>query len=516
MSSELAKITSDVKFENDLDQPFIGAVIKDPTSLGFIYLFGALGLCFVPGLGVVSAVGTIVMGWFDVTATLAKDSSKDERSVEPIKDDELEDFGHRLVQAEIKALPASENTEWKLPVIVSPETLGLDKSVEYTQPNPWGNNPLPRTPQTTDNQVEDVVKWARGTGRVPKREGFEDESTTELTKTPDLARLMATPDADGYYRSILTTAKTRTGKGLVTTAAATILKTDLGADVELFSLDAKNDPEESHRWSMIPTHNRYQFSGIAPDLNPAEVKKYVDRITKAFYYSKAKYKFLLISELKILMAVLNRASKTAQAEFSTLLSNQACGGASSHRYIWVETNVVGLGENGFNGAGDRDAFELSYIVTERNQEQVTGHKSFIGNPNVPKSAFTESGRAFCSTLCSGWHPVPPRYKEIDETLKRAVPPTISIPEPSIKITDREAEDMALVCNSVLADVGAIALTIEQLAEKHTGISQMLHSEQYEPVLRAALEKAEGKGLIRLIKMGDSLSVGQLSRNKNRA
>jgi hypothetical protein len=518
MSSELAKvagIAQDIQFENDLEKPIIGAAIKDPTTVGFIYLMGALGLCFVPGLGFVSAGFALLMGFFDVSATLKADTSEPaeragdnwEPALPPVK-----------TRAEFEKVPRAI-----APAQTAHPPVNYDDST-YTEPSPWG--PPVKKPPVKDDDKPEFLKLTPEREYLDGPEAYNEveERVKERLKTkgaitpasvPDIARIMATPDADGYYRSRLLTAPTRTGKGLVTLAALTIVRTELGSDVELFGIDAKNDHKEAHRWSVIPAANRFQFSGTAPRVDAGAIAQQVWAITEAFYASRAKYKFLIISELKILMATMGKASKAQQSEFSSYLSNQACGGASSHSYIWIDTNVVGLGENGFNGQGDRDAFVLDYLVTRQNKKQVVGHNSFTGDADIPVGAFGETGRAFYSAAV-GWHPVPASYDELDRAMKQASPPTVRMPQaPTREATDREAEDIATVCEGALRSQNALALTLEQIAAVHPGVKRMLNAPEHLPMLVASLEKANERGLIRLINMGGVLSVSRVSSKRVR-
>jgi hypothetical protein len=266
----------------------------------------------------------------------------------------------------------------------------------------------------------------------------------------------------------------------------------------------------------------YRFSGRAPDVNPVEVKTRLDEICKAFYYSKAKYKFLIISELKILMGVLARVDAKAPKEFSSFLASIACGGASSHQYVWIDTNVVGLAENGFNGVGDRDAFELDWIVTEKNASQITSHVSFVGNKHIPSRAFGTSGRAFSSSGATGWHPVPNTYEELDATLRQAHPPTIPMQQQGIneqplpEITQEEAENLAFTCEGAIRCQNAISLSLEAIGDLHAGVKQMLESPEYRPVLIATLNKAGELGLLRVVEFGGSYTVGLASKRSKQA
>ena len=516
--SNLAKYSpvDSIKFENDLDKPLLGAIVKDPTVVGIAYFCGALGLCFVPGLGIVSAIALSLLGAMDTVATLKTDDDSGDE--------------HALTFAPMKKITARLEGEQRAIAPVRPTEAAVvaydDKT--YTEPSPWGA-PVKRQPQQpapapagmptpeeyhAANALVDARVKALGLDHdelLTIAEAKPIEPTvppkTEAPKL-DLARLMATPDDSGYYRSRLLTALTRTGKGLVTLTALTILLSELGRDLELFCIDAKADPNEAHRWAIVPTANRYQFSGGAPDCNPVSVKSAVNEITHSFYYSKAKYKFLIISELKTLMGTLGRVSKTDQRNFSTFLSSLACTGASSHRYVWIDTNVVGLDENGFNGAGDRDAFELDYLVKKEKQKQITGHKSFIGETNIPAKAFELSGRAFCSTSVEGWHPIPRSYDELDKTLREAHPPVIPMePTPAkVEATTKEAEDLAFVCEQVLKCQGAIALRLDQIAEVHGGIRQMLSTPALKPSLLAALDKAAELELLRVASIGGVYTV----------
>ena len=509
--SNLAKYSpvDSIKFENDLDKPLLGAIIKDPTIVGIAYFCGALGLCFVPGLGIVSAIALSLLGAMDTVATLKTDDDSDD--------------DHALTFAPMKKITARLEGEQRAIAPVRPTEAA---AVAYE--SPWGapvkSQPQPPAPAPAGMPTPEEYHAANALvdARVKALGLDHDELLTiaeakpiEPTAPPkteapklDLARLMATPDDSGYYRNRLLTALTRTGKGLVTLTALTILLSELGRDVELFCIDAKADPNEAHRWAMVPTANRYQFSGGAPDCNPQEVKASVDAIAKSFYYSKAKYKFLIISELKTLMAVLGRVSKSAQRDFSTFVSSLACTGASSHRYVWIDTNVVGLAENGFNGQGDRDAFVLDWLVKKENQKQITGHLSFVGETSIPAKAFELSGRAFCSTSVEGWHPIPRSYDELDKTLKEAHPPVIPMePTPTkVEVTAQEAEDLAFVCEQVLKCQGAIALRLDQIAEVHGGIRQMLSTPALKPSLLAALDKAAELELLRVASIGGVYTV----------
>jgi hypothetical protein len=535
--SNLVKIDAEsISFENDLDKPLLGAVVKDPTVVGIAYFMGAIGLCFVPGFGVISAIALSALGAMDVVATLSADQEEEKT----LTFDKSAKTTARLETEQRVIAPVRPGTAPQQPQAPAP-IVAYDKD-KYTQPSPWGapvkgpdvqplpaNSPrnVPATPSGMPSPAEYRATNQLVTERLQALGVSEDEllnqaeaqlitPTVPQKASPDLARIMATPDADGYYRSRLLTARTRTGKGLVTLAALTILRTELGLDVELFCIDAKDDPNEAHRWSVIPSVNRYQFSGRAPNVDPADIKAEVDRITTAFYYSKSKYSFLVISELKILMSVLSRAGRNAQRDFSSFVSAQACGGASSHQYVWIDTNVVGLAENGFNGAGDRDAFELDWLVKEDKQKQITGHQSFVGDARIPSKVFSLSGRAFSSTSIEGWHPVPTTYNELDKTLRDAAPPVVSLPtiaENLPEATDKEAEDLAFVCNAALKSLGAISQPLESIAATHSGIQAMLTTPSLKPSLVAALYKANDLGLLRVIELGGSFTIGAIRNEK---
>ncbi len=525
--------TESISFENDLDKPLLGAVVKDPTVVGIAYFCGALGLCFVPGFGLLSAIALSALGAMDVVATLSADDAE-EKTLTFAKPARTTARLQNGVRAIAPVRPDSEPHQHAAPPV------GAYDKDKYTQPSPWGApvkgpdaQPLPTTPRTAPapsgmptpaeyreaNQLVTARLQALGMDEdelLNQAEAQPIQAIAPVKPSPDLARIMATPDKDGYYRSRLLTARTRTGKGLVTLMALNILLAELGAAVELFCIDAKDDPNEAHRWSIIPSANRYQFSGRAPNVDPAKVKSEVDRITTAFYYSKSKYKFLVISELKILMSVLNRAGKNAQRDFSSFVSAQACGGASSHQYVWIDTNVVGLAENGFNGAGDRDAFELDWLVTEEKQKQITGHQSFVGSARIPPKVFSLSGRAFSSTSVEGWHPVPTTYNELDKTLREVAPPVISLPtvaEDLPEATDKEVEDLAFVCNAALKSLGAISQPLENIAAIHSGIQAMLTTPSLKPSLVSALNKAGATGLLRVAEVGGQFTIGAVRNEK---
>lgn len=553
-SIEKVNKSQDLRFENDLNEPLLGTVVKDPTCLGLSYLFGVAGIAlFVPGFGFVSAIALAVLGFCDVSATLRVDNKLDKVKLLGLPSRDAATPKHTPVEKSSRTQPATAlppdrpskpATPKHTPAYTKAPATAYDNNT-YTQPNPWGpsiqrcyeedaaalNAKLASLPLLDDEpeafvsssspanvkaepalsgSVVKSIPLAPATEAPLRPRAFSPVPTPAPTPT-DLARRMATPDSDGYYRSRLLTAPTRTGKGLATQAALLHLKKELGDAVELFLIDAKNDPSEAYRWQLIDEGNRYQFSGAAPRIDGPDVADRVMAIVDLFYNSEAKYKFLVVSELKILMSALGKAGASVKTDFSAWLSSQACGGASRHSYIWIDTNVVGLKENGFNGSGDRNSFVCDYIVTEQNKVQITSHVTFDGPRAIDSAIFAESGRAEYSQLGKGWQAVPATYAEIDRTIKEATPTldlaTIEpeLPDP----TEEDARAISLILNTAVLEARALSLPLSAVA--HRGIKAMSESDRTRKALDKTIELAISLKLINARKVGDEYTIQRPSK-----
>ncbi|MGI8935403.1 MAG: hypothetical protein ACR2FS_15150 [Phormidesmis sp.] len=510
----------DVKFENDLDQPLIGAIIKEPTTLGIAYGLGSLGLCFVPGFGWLSAAALLIMGVFDVKATLAADTiAPKSLSLGPASLDTAE------LLAEHDQMEADQ---WNRR-LASPPRPVYDPD-EYSEPSPFGSSK--RTPHSTADRMEfmqyrpeqESLLEPAAEAAVELRVQDELRSRGIEPATPSaielehecLARQMMTVDDSGYLRSWFIAAITRTGKGAALLAAM-LMAADSGLGINFWVIEPKDDPNERYRWSAVPAERRIHFEAAHPGTNAPEVAQAVKALTLRFYDAKQAINILIVDELKVLMDCLGRAGKEHQQQFSSFLSGVASTGASRQRYVWTTTTAIGVAENGLNSKGDRSSFVEAYLVTERSKNTVTSHKSFDLNPSVPAAALGESGRAFITSQDNEWHPVPLRYKALDETLKASQPEPLTAPAPKIaEPTDGECQDLADVLISVVTSQRAIALSLEQIAEHHPGIKQMLNSPDFAPVLDATVRRAGKQGLLRVFEIGDVLSVGAIRRTQQRA
>ena len=129
--------------------------------------------------------------------------------------------------------------------------------------------------------------------------------------------------------------------------------------------------------------------------------------------------------------------------------------------------------------------------------------------------FEKSGRAFITSQSNTWEPLPLAYRAIDVELAEAAEqmPTAESIQPTLPPSDKECSDLATAITGILQSGNAIALTLPQLGERHSGIEKMLASAETTELLKAALNRAGELGLLRVFEVFGEMSVGAVAKNQ---
>jgi hypothetical protein len=204
------------------------------------------------------------------------------------------------------------------------------------------------------------------------------------------------------YSTIISAAP-RTGKGVLVSQAIATLKHH-HPEMEVWVIDPKADPKESHYWVHADQQWRHNIMDMA--ISPNQIAEELQQFIREFCQSTAPGKLLVIDETPALLNKLKRSKSRFDETLIDFAIATCSMGSSRKQFAWILTQTPNAGDLKLS-ASNRNAFARIFLVSLANLGNIRPAQAAMfvsGNPYP--SQYQESGRVAYVSRLDKWVSIP--------------------------------------------------------------------------------------------------------------